>query len=133
MAKDVFKVRAEAGATEHTIAVEIPTFAEATERQRQNAWEYAIRAVRIKVQGRLRERIKKGVRGEALSREAQAFFDAALNGETARASATVIDFATLFAGFNLEDAEVRKLVRRQMNTLTAGRATIVNIPPEMLK
>lgn len=75
-----FTVAASEGATSHNVRVKLPTFGEASLVQRQNAWGEAVRAITVKVQGTLRRRLRKGVRGETLNVEAQRAFDAILNG-----------------------------------------------------
>lgn len=119
MIKHTFSVAAEEGATSHPVAVNVPTFAEATQAQKLKMWDEAIRSVTIKVQGTLRRRLAKGIRGEALSKEAQAAFDAVMNGTRATAPSVVVDATAL------------KLTRAQVDALTASGATVTNIPANL--
>jgi hypothetical protein len=128
-----FKVAKSEGAAQHDVAVKVPTFKEATEKQRENAWNEAIRSITIKVQGTLRRRLAKGIKpGEALNGEAQRAFDAILNGTALAPASTIVDAAEFLAGFDLKNDAMRKLARGQVDLLTARGATVVNVPKELV-
>lgn len=82
MLTHTFTVRRDENAPEHEISVEIPSFAEASEAQREVMWNEGVTSVTIKVQATARRRLAKGKRGEALVADCQAAFDAILNGSS---------------------------------------------------
>lgn len=114
-----FKVSASKGAEEHNVKVTVPTWNEATEAQRRNAWDAAISSWTISVQSGLRKPVgDRGLRGDALNADAQRRFDAKVNGTRANGG-TVVDATAL--GLN----------REQIDALVAAGATVVNIPAKL--
>lgn len=114
MKTHIFKVRMDEKSAEHTVSVKVPTFAEATDAQKQQMWDEGISSVTIKVQGTCRRRLAKGVKGEPLNAEAQKAFDAVINGTRAAANVVVVD------------AKALKLSAAQITALEASGATVVN-------
>lgn len=75
-----FKVSQSAGSESHNITVTMPAYEEASLQQRRKMYQEGIDGVTIKVQGSLRRRLAKGIKGAALQAEAQSAWDAILNG-----------------------------------------------------
>lgn len=123
MLKHTFKVSQKKGATAHEVTIEIPSYAEATEVQRERMWNEGIDSVVIKVQGTLRRRLAAGVRpGERLNAEAQTAFQNVLdNVRTVTVQKTRIDATAL------------ELTRKQIDALVAGGAEVYNIPANLAK
>lgn len=122
MIKHTFKVAKAAGATQHDVSVNVPTFAEMTKTQRENLVAEGLRSVTIKAQGTLRRRLndKNPTKpGAALNAEAQNAFDNVINGTKSAAPSIVLD------------ATVMGFTREQIDALTSQGATVVNIPAEL--
>lgn len=102
--KHTFKVALSEGSTQHEVSIITPAYATASDAQRQVMWAEGMNSVTIKVQGTLRRRLNKGIKGEALQKEAQAAWDAILNNRPRTAIVKpVIDAEAL--GLSLEQCE----------------------------
>jgi hypothetical protein len=119
MIAHTFNVSNDGGDTTTEITVNIPTFDEMTVAQRQNLVAEGYKSVTIKAQGTLRRRQSKGIRGKALEAEAQAAFDAIINGTRTTAPKLIIDATEMM------------LTREQIDLMVSKGATVVNIPPEL--
>lgn len=115
MATHTFSVRANKDGAEHRVTINYPSYDEATEAMRRSVWSDARANIVVKVQGPLRRRIAKGIRGERLEKEAQAATDAALAGIRRRAA-------------NVEpvDAKALGLNKAQVEALRANGVPVVN-------
>jgi hypothetical protein len=85
--RHTFEVRRDKEGEAHEIAVNFPSYEEATEAQRKAVWHDARANITVKVQGTLRRRLEKGVRGDRLQKEAQSAVNAVLSGISRRAEA----------------------------------------------
>jgi hypothetical protein len=115
-----FTVSKSEGATSHEVKVLLPdTF---TAAQTKNLVEEGLKSVRIKVQGTLRRRLSQNnpvKPGEPLNREAQAAFDAVLNGTRPEAAKQRFDCVAM------------KFTRAQVDLMVANGAEVYNIPANL--
>lgn len=110
-----FSVAADADSPSVDLTVQVDTFKSATPEARERMFEEGLRSITIKVQGTLRRRMAKGVRGAALAAEAQKVWDATVAGLRAeRAPAVIID------------AKALKLSKEQVAAMRAAGATVIN-------
>lgn len=117
MLKHSFTVAKDADSPSVEVSVNVKSFEEADAAMRKRMWEEAMKSVTIKVQGTLRRRMGKGIKGAALVTEAQEAFDNVLNGVRSR---TVSKPAV--------DATEAKLTRAQIDLLVASGVEVRNIP-----
>lgn len=124
MRKMTFSVKASKNADDsHDVYVTLPTFEDATEAERQVAWDLLTRSnsLRVQVQGALRNLLGKGVEGGTLMAAAQSIVDDVLAGRRVRAeasNASVIDASTFPGGLD----------ERQIAALEANNVIVINKP-----
>ncbi len=114
-AQHVFSVKQDENGAEHKVTATVKTFAEATESQRKTMWDEGMAAATVKVQGTLRRRLAKGVRGKALDAEATAAFKSII--ESVRTTAAFV-----------VDAKVANLTPEQVAFFEAQGAVVINKP-----
>lgn len=114
-AQHKFSVKADKDSTTHSVVASVTTFAEATDAQKRTMWEEGMAAATVKVQGTLRRRLEKGVRGEAL------------NTEATRAFKSIID-NTVISAAPVVDAKANGLNAAQCAALEAAGVVVLNKP-----
>lgn len=118
--RHTFKVALGKGATQHEIAVETPDFDKATDAQRRVLFAEGVDSVTIKVQGSLRRRLEKGVKGSALLHEAQQAWDAIINSRPRTYGPPPVDYMAV--------PEADRLSKGQVRALQDAGYTFVNLP-----
>lgn len=115
-----FTVRASAGATQHEVAVTVPTYEEANEVQRRAAYNAGVfgQGLRVPSQTTLRTALDNGKRGAALNAVAQKYFTDHLNETTSPAGVEPLDYNALQP----------PMTREQVKYLQSRGAVFINLP-----
>lgn len=133
MAKHTFSVKASENASKsYNVTVNVPdTF---TEAQTTRLIAKAISSVTINVQGTLRRRIKGGTTdADTLAKEAQAAFDAVINGVARSTTRTVEVVKPIDVGAMFPNDEASAEQMAVLKSLLAQGAKLSNIPTKIGK
>lgn len=93
--KHTFTFRPEAGGPQHSVTIEVPSWQDLTPEQQQTALRKAVSSWTIDIQRPLRKRAAKGMKGDALSAEAQKFFNLALDAKPIDGESKIMDAEAL--------------------------------------